>query len=158
MKNQKIVLGIDPGSRITGYGLVYKLKEKIIFLKSGLIKTKVLNFPNRLKIIYFEINKIIFKYKPSCFVIEHVFISKNADSAIKLGQAKGAAIVAAVNNNLPVFEYNVKQIKKIVVGQGNAKKKQVQNVVYEILKLVSFPTEDAADALAVAIAHCHLCY
>lgn len=151
-----IVLGIDPGSRITGYGLINKLNKKLTFIDSGFIKTNTIDFPTRLKLIYKEINKIINKFKPSFFAIEEVFIAKNASSALKLGQAKGAAIVAAVNNNIPVFEYAAKKVKRIVAGTGNAEKKEVQYRVCNLLQLVIKLQPDAADALAIAITHCYL--
>lgn len=144
-----VIIGIDPGSRITGYGIINNLK----FIDSGSIKTNTPDLPTRLKLIYSKLNKIISRFKPKIFAIEQIFISKNANSAIKLGQAKGAAIVAAVNNNLPVFEYSTKKVKKIVVGTGNAKKKQVQLTVCKILQLTIKLQPDAADALAVAITY-----
>lgn len=153
-----IILGIDPGSRITGYGLVQTLNNNIIFVDSGFIKIDLIkSFPLKLKLIYSEVNKIIKRFTPNFFAIEQVFISKNPSSALKLGQAQGAAIVAAVNNNIPVFEYATRKVKFIVVGKGSAKKNQVKQSVCKLLRLV-FNTiqNDAADALAIAIAHHYL--
>lgn len=148
-----IIIGIDPGSRITGYGIISHLNKKLNWIDSGFIKTNKPDLPSRLKLIYSELNKIIKKFRPKIFAIEQIFIAKNADSALKLGQAKGAAIVAAVNNNLPVFEYAARKVKQIIVGTGNAEKKQVQSMVCKILKLVITLQPDAADALAIAITH-----
>ncbi|QJC36691.1 crossover junction endodeoxyribonuclease RuvC [Enterobacteriaceae endosymbiont of Donacia simplex] len=149
-----IILGIDPGSRITGYGLIKKFKNKIIYIDSGCIITfKIKDFPTRLKVIYNDINKIIKKFKPDIFAIEQIFMSKNANSALKLGHARSAAIVSAVNNNLTIFEYSASKVKMIVAGIGNAKKKQVQDTIFTLLKLHDYPQQDAADALAIAITH-----
>ncbi|QJC37097.1 crossover junction endodeoxyribonuclease RuvC [Enterobacteriaceae endosymbiont of Donacia vulgaris] len=149
-----IILGIDPGSRITGYGLIKTFKNKIIYIDSGCIFTlKIKDFPTRLKIIYKDINKIIKKFKPDIFAIEQVFMSKNANSALKLGHARSAAIVSAVNNNLTIFEYSASTVKMTVAGIGNAKKKQVQDTIFTLLKLPYYPQQDAADALAIAITH-----
>ncbi|QJC35878.1 crossover junction endodeoxyribonuclease RuvC [Enterobacteriaceae endosymbiont of Donacia sparganii] len=154
-----IILGIDPGSRITGYGLIKKSKNKIIYIDSGCIFTlKIKDFPTRLKIIYNDISKIIKKFKPDNFAIEQIFMAKNADSALKLGHARSAAIVSAVNHNLTIFEYSASKVKMTVVGIGSAKKKQVQDTVFMLLKLPSYPKEDAADALAIAITHSRIFY
>lgn len=106
--------------------------------------------------MYAGVSEIITQFNPDCFAIEQVFMAKNADSALKLGQARGAAIVAAVNRDLPVFEYAARQIKQTVVGNGGAEKAQVQHMVRSLLKLPANPQADAADALAVAITHCHV--
>lgn len=150
------IIGIDPGSRITGYGIINNLNKQLVFIDSGFIKTNTPILSLRLKLIYKEVSKIIKKFKPKFFAIEQVFISKNINSALKLGEAKGAAIVAAANNNIPVFEYSASKVKKIVVGIGNAKKEQVQNMVCKLLKLVIKLQPDAADALAIAITHFYL--
>ncbi|QJC32257.1 crossover junction endodeoxyribonuclease RuvC [Enterobacteriaceae endosymbiont of Donacia versicolorea] len=148
-----IILGIDPGSIVTGYGLIRKYGKKIIYIDSGCIILKIKDFPTRLKIIYNKVSQIINKFKPDSFVIEQIFMAKNADSALKLGHARSAAIVSAVNHNLPVFEYSASKVKMTVVGVGNAKKKQVQDMVFMLLKLPNYPKTDAADALAIAITH-----
>ncbi|MCX2946556.1 crossover junction endodeoxyribonuclease RuvC, partial [Rahnella perminowiae] len=106
--------------------------------------------------IYAGVSEIITQFQPDFFAIESVFMAKNADSALKLGQARGAAIVAAVNQDLPVFEYAARQVKQTVVGTGAAEKTQVQHMVRSILKLPANPQADAADALAIAITHCHM--
>lgn len=151
-----IILGIDPGSRVTGYGVIRQSGRQLIWLGSGCIRTQVSAFPARLKLIYAGVSEVITQFQPTFFAIEQVFMAKNADSALKLGQARGAAIVAAVNHELPVFEYAARQVKQTVVGSGGAEKSQVQHMVRTLLKLAANPQADAADALAVAITHCHL--
>ncbi len=149
-----IILGIDPGSRKTGYGLVSTESGRTIYVASGVIKIEsVLSLPERLKVIFDSVSEIIDVHQPQEFAIENVFMSKNASSALKLGQARGAAIVAAVNHDLPVSEYDARKIKQSVVGTGAADKLQVQHMVKTLLKLAQSPQEDAADALAVALCH-----
>ncbi|MFG5970622.1 crossover junction endodeoxyribonuclease RuvC [Salmonella enterica subsp. enterica serovar Pomona] len=138
-----IILGIDPGSRITGYGVIRQVGRQLTYLGSGCIRTKVDDLPSRLKLIYAGVTEIITQFQPDYFAIEQVFMAKNADSALKLGQARGVAIVAAVNQELPVFEYAARQVKQTVVGIGSA-------------ELPANPQADAADALAIAITHCHV--
>ncbi|OCG24528.1 crossover junction endodeoxyribonuclease RuvC [Gilliamella sp. HK2] len=150
-----IILGIDPGSRLTGYGVIRQTGRQLSYLGSGCIRTSVDDLPTRLKRIYAGVSEIILQFQPDIFVIEQVFMARNADSALKLGQARGAAIVAAVNNNLPVFEYAARLVKQCVVGTGAADKKQVQHMVKLLLKLPASPQADAADALAIAITHAH---
>lgn len=151
-----IILGIDPGSRITGYGIVRQQGGLLSYLGSGCIRSKVDDLSNRLKLIYAGVWEIITQFQPDCFAIEQVFIAKNASSALKLGQARGVAIVAAINNDIPVFEYAALQVKQTVVGVGKADKSQVQHIVRTLLQLSSNPQVDAADALAIAITHCHV--
>lgn len=151
-----IILGIDPGSRITGYGVIEQQGRQITYLGSGCIKTEIEDLPNRLKRIYAGVSEIILQFRPSIFAIERVFMAKNADSALKLGQARGVAILAAVNQDLSVFEYAARQVKQTVVGTGAADKTQVQHMVKALLKLPANPQADAADALAIAITYCHL--
>lgn len=117
-----IILGIDPGSRITGYGVIRQVGRQLTYLGSGCIRTKVDDLPSRLKLIYAGVTEIITQFQPDYFAIEQVFMAKNADSALKLGQARGVAIVAAVNQELPVFEYAARQVKQTVVGIGSAEK------------------------------------
>lgn len=151
-----IILGIDPGSRVTGYGVIRQVGRQLTYLGSGCIRTKVDDLPSRLKLIYAGVSEIITQFQPDFFAIEQVFMAKNADSALKLGQARGVAIVAAVNQDLPVFEYAARQVKQTVVGIGSAEKSQVQHMVRTLLKLPANPQADAADALAIAITHCHI--
>ncbi|BFU59283.1 MULTISPECIES: crossover junction endodeoxyribonuclease RuvC [Rodentibacter] len=150
-----IILGIDPGSRLTGYGVIRQQGKQLEYLGSGVIRTAVDDLPTRLKHIYAGVSEIIIQFKPQMFAIEQVFMAKNADSALKLGQARGTAIVAAVNHNLPVFEYAARLVKQTVVGTGAADKMQVQEMVTRLLKLSDKPQIDAADALAIAITHAH---
>lgn len=152
-----VILGVDPGSRITGYGIIRCVGRNLLYLGSGCIRTEVTDLPSRLKIIFDGLSEIICQYKPNQFSIEKVFMAKNADSALKLGQARGSAIVAATVAQLPVFEYSATQIKSAVVGNGRAEKTQVQHMVTQILKLPASPQADAADALAAAICHYHTC-
>ncbi len=150
-----IILGIDPGSRITGYGVIQQQGNRLIYLGSGAIRTQVADLPNRLKRIYAGVTEIITQFQPDQFAIEEVFMAKNASSALKLGQARGTAIVAAMNQDLPVFEYAARRVKQTVVGIGSAEKEQVQAMVTRLLKLSASPQADAADALAIAITHAH---
>ena len=149
-----IILGIDPGSRVTGYGVIRQNGRQLEYLGSGAIRTQVDDLPTRLKRIYAGVTEIITQFQPDMFAIEQVFMAKNADSALKLGQARGTAIVA-VNHDLPVFEYAARLIKQTVVGIGSADKIQVQDMVMRILNLSDKPQADAADALAIAITHAH---
>ncbi|MDP2560247.1 crossover junction endodeoxyribonuclease RuvC [Psychrobium sp. 1_MG-2023] len=150
-----IILGIDPGSRVAGYGVIRKEGNKLTYLASGCIRVKEKELPQRLKQVFDGVTQLIAQYKPDEFAIEQVFMSRNADSALKLGQARGVAIVAACNANLPVSEYAARLIKQAVVGTGAATKDQVGHMVTQMLKLPAKPQEDAADALAIAICHAH---
>lgn len=150
-----IILGIDPGSRITGYGVIRVVGGKAEYLGSGCIRTDLGELPSRLKQVYDGVSEIITQFAPAEFAIERVFMARNADSALKLGQARGSAIVAAVNAGLPVSEYSPTQIKQAVVGTGGADKSQVQHMVKHLLKLPGTPQADAADALAIALCHLH---
>lgn len=150
-----IILGIDPGSRITGYGVIRQLGSKYQYLGSGCIRMQGDELAPRLQQIFEGVTELIMQFQPDTFAIEQVFMAKNPDSALKLGQARGAAIVAATNQKLPVSEYSARQIKQSVVGKGNAEKSQVQHMVTYLLKLSATPQADAADALAVAICHSH---
>ncbi len=150
-----IILGIDPGSRTTGYGVIRQKGTRLEYLGSGAIRTEADDLPTRLKRIYAGVAEIIMQFKPDMFAIEEVFMANNASSALKLGQARGSAIVAAVNHDIPVFEYAARRIKQTVTGIGSAEKAQVQAMVVKLLKLSATPQADAADALAVAITHAH---
>ncbi|RKF19678.1 crossover junction endodeoxyribonuclease RuvC [Alginatibacterium sediminis] len=150
-----VILGIDPGSRITGYGIIERKAGKAYYLGSGCIRMAKQDLAGRLGQIYAGVSEIITQFQPEEFAIEQVFMAHNPDSALKLGQARGAAIVAAVNHQLPVAEYSARQIKQAVVGTGAAKKEQVQLMVQNMLELSAKPQADAADALGVALCHCH---
>ena len=148
------IIGIDPGSRITGYGIVEAGHGKITFVSCGVIKTTT-RFPlaNRLNEIFEGINEVIQLHDPEVAAVEEIFMSTNANSALKLGQARGAAVVAAMQNGLGVYDYSAKKVKRAVVGYGQAEKGQVQHMIRILLGLSASPSEDAADALAVAICH-----
>jgi crossover junction endodeoxyribonuclease RuvC len=150
-----IILGIDPGSRVTGYGVIKTQGRHMHYVASGCIKTSGDVFAEKLRQIFDGVRQLCDSYAPTEFAIEQVFMSKNADSALKLGHARGAAIVAATLNQLPVFEYAARLIKQSLVGTGAAEKKQVQHMVMQLLKLSQAPQIDASDALAVAICHHH---
>lgn len=147
------ILGIDPGSRKTGFGIIELDNQKIHHVINGRLMVGDGDFADRLKQIFEGLTDIIQRYKPDMMAIEKVFLHKNADSALKLGQARGAAICAGVSQNLSVHEYSATQIKKAVVGNGHAKKEQVQYMMSVILNLPEIPVEDAADALACAMTH-----
>lgn len=151
------VLGIDPGTLTSGYGMVAEEDHKLFHVVSGGISPSAKQpFPRRLKKIYEELEKIIEKHRPHVIVVEDLFISKNIQSALKLGHARGVAILAAMNAGLPVFEYAPLEVKQAVVGNGKAEKKQVQMMVKTLLDLPKVPhPADAADALAAAICHIH---
>ena len=149
-------MGIDPGSRITGYGLISKEGNRLIHIDNGAIFTQsAKDFPQRLERIFTGLSAIIAQYQPDAVAVENVFLAKNAQSALKLGQARGAAIVAAVNVGLAVFEYTALQVKQAVVGSGRAEKVQVQQMIKALLNLPEVAQEDASDALAVAVCHAH---
>jgi crossover junction endodeoxyribonuclease RuvC len=148
------VLGIDPGSRITGYGLVEQSGSKLVHLDNGAIFTdKATDFPGRLKLVFEGVSRVINEFRPELMAIEDVYVSTNVSSALKLGQARGVAIAAAVNAGLPVFEYTASQIKQAVVGHGRAGKDQVQRMIKALLSLPEIAQVDASDALAVAVCH-----
>jgi crossover junction endodeoxyribonuclease RuvC len=150
------ILGIDPGSRITGFGVVNVLRNgRLQYIASGCVRVGKGELVERLKIIYDGIGEIIGTYQPSVVAIEKVFVAHNVDSALKLGQARGAAITAGANHALPLAEYSARQIKSAVVGRGSAEKRQVQHMVKVLLELSGMPAADAADALACAICHAH---
>lgn len=148
------VLGIDPGSRITGYGVVEQAGSRLVHVDNGAIFTdKAADFPGRLKLVFEGVSSVIEQYRPELMAIEDVYVATNVNSALKLGQARGVAIAAAVNAGLPVFEYTASQIKQAVVGQGRAGKEQVQRMVKALLGLPEVAQADASDAIAVAVCH-----
>ncbi|MFZ6649110.1 crossover junction endodeoxyribonuclease RuvC [Undibacterium sp. TJN25] len=150
-----IILGIDPGLRTTGFGLIQKQGSKLGYIASGTIKTQDASLPERLKTILAGVSEIIRTYNPDCSAIEKVFVNVNPQSTLLLGQARGAAICALVSADLSVAEYTALQVKQGVVGHGKAKKEQVQDMVQRLLSLPGLPGSDAADALGVAICHAH---
>ena len=149
------ILGIDPGSRVTGYGIIEQDGQRISYISSGCIRVAGEGIAERLGQIYTEVSQVIGDYAPEEMAIERVFMNRNADSALKLGQARGAAICAGVTAALPVAEYAARAIKQAVTGKGGAAKAQVQHMIGVLLCLNQAPPADAADALAVAICHGH---
>ena len=147
------VLGIDPGSRITGYGVIDVAGDSLRYVASGRIATSGSKFARRLAEIYSGVSEVIATHIPDEVAVEEVFFARNAQSALKLGQARGVAIAAAVAAELEVHEYAARSIKQSVVGSGRASKAQVQYMVRMLLGLDAEPQSDAADALAVAICH-----
>lgn len=151
-----IILGIDPGSRITGYGLIAADGRDWRYLDSGCIRLQTEdNLPARVKTLFTCLSELIRHWQPTQASVEQVFLSNNADSALKLGQARGAALAALGAQDLPVSEYTARQIKLAVVGTGAAEKVQVQHMVMRLLQLKKPPQADAADALAAALCHAH---
>jgi crossover junction endodeoxyribonuclease RuvC len=150
------VLGVDPGSRITGYGIIDKEGNRLLHVDNGAIFTDSRrDFPMRLQRIYRGLTEIIAQHRPDVMAVENIFFATNVQSALKLGQARGAAIVAGVNAGLPVFEYTALQVKQAVVGHGRADKQQVQKMLKALLNLPEVAQEDASDALAAAVCHAH---
>jgi len=147
------ILGIDPGSRLTGYGLIDCEGNKSRYVASGCLQVTGETLPDKLGLIFRELSELVAEFRPQQFAIESVFMHRNADSALKLGQARGAAICAAVTSDLPVSEYAPREIKQAVVGKGGADKQQVQHMVRVLLNLTETPQADAADALAIALCH-----
>jgi crossover junction endodeoxyribonuclease RuvC len=148
-------LGIDPGSRTTGYGVVDDGTGKAAWIASGCIRTETEHFSERLRQIYEGVFLIAQRYQPAEFAIEQVFAHKNIDSALKLGHARGAAICGGVAAALPVFEYSARAVKQALVGKGSADKQQVQHMVRFLLNPPENLALDASDALAVALCHLH---
>ncbi|MCP5143332.1 MAG: crossover junction endodeoxyribonuclease RuvC [Gammaproteobacteria bacterium] len=150
-----VILGIDPGSRNTGYGVISMAGDRAAYLHSGTIKLPEDSLSERLCRIHDHLSEVIAQYAPVEAAIERVFVNRNPDSALKLGQARGAAIVALGHAELPVHEYSPNQIKQAIVGRGHAEKSQVGYMVRMLLNLSRAPQADEADALAVAICHGH---
>ena len=149
-----IILGIDPGLRTTGFGVIEKHGNKLRYIASGTVKTgSEGELPPRLKIILQGVSEIVGTYQPDCAAIEKVFVNVNPQSTLLLGQARGAAICALVHADLSVAEYTALQVKQAVTGHGKAAKEQVQEMVSRLLSLPGLPGTDAADALGVAICH-----
>lgn len=149
------ILGIDPGLRVTGFGVLDKEGQQLHYVASGCIKTPDGELPERLKVILDSLAEVIALHRPQQAAVEKVFVNVNPQSTLLLGQARGAAICAAVLAGLPVAEYTALQVKQAVVGNGHASKEQVQDMVQRLLKLSGTPSPDAADALACAISHAH---
>jgi len=150
------ILGIDPGSRITGFGIVDTSGGELTYVQAGTVRTGTSDMPAvRLKTIYDGLSQLIEQHQPDVFAVEQVFVSRNPASALVLGQARGSAMLAGANYALDVVEYSARQIKQAVTGKGAADKAQVQHMVRILLGLTAVPAQDAADALACAICHAH---
>jgi crossover junction endodeoxyribonuclease RuvC len=153
LKTDQRILGIDPGSRKTGFGLLDLVGGQLRYITSGVIKSTDGDFTDRLKVIHQSIRALIKEYNPDIMAIESVFVHKNPSSALKLGHARAAALCATFDFDMNVFEYSPREIKKGVVGTGAASKEQVQHMVVALLNLDGTPAEDAADAIAAAICY-----
>ncbi|MDJ0739330.1 MAG: crossover junction endodeoxyribonuclease RuvC [Gammaproteobacteria bacterium] len=149
------VLGIDPGSRVTGFGLIESDGVRSRHLHSGCIRTTADAFPRRLGEIYRGISELLADWRPQEVAVEQVFVARNAATAIKLGQARGAAISAVVIHELPVYEYTPAAVKQGLVGNGRAEKEQVQHMIRVILGMQGSLALDQSDALAIALCHAH---
>ena len=155
MTKAQRILGIDPGSRITGFGVVDLVDGRPVYEASGAIRTADGDFPDRLRQIFTAVGEVVATYRPTIVAIENVFMARNAGSALKLGQARSAALCATFTSDAEVFEYSPREVKLAVVGTGAATKEQVQHMILSLLKLSGEPGADAADALAVAVCHAH---
>jgi crossover junction endodeoxyribonuclease RuvC len=152
------IIGIDPGSTITGYGIVEQVNTRLSHVASGRVVSSARKpFNDRLKRIYQELEKVIALHSPEVMAVEDLFISRNIRSALKLGHARGVAILAGLNADLAIAEYSPLEVKKALVGYGRAQKTQVQEMVRTLLCLGELPESNTADALAVAICHLHCC-
>lgn len=149
------ILGIDPGSRVTGVGVIQARGNELKHVYSESLKLPAGDLPVRLKMLYARLENVIAQTQPDIMAVERVFLAKNPQSALVLGHARGVAMLAGVNHDLPVVEYSATEIKKTVVGRGRAGKAQVQHMMRVLLSLRQTPEEDASDALAAAICHAH---
>jgi crossover junction endodeoxyribonuclease RuvC len=150
------ILGIDPGLRVTGFGVIERTGQRLAYVASGRIRSPAgASLPDRLGVILASLGEVIAAHRPAQVALEKVFVNVNPESTLALGQARGAAICAAVAARLPVAEYSALQVKQAVVGNGHARKEQVQEMVRRLLALPGVPAADAADALACAICHAH---
>lgn len=156
MSTIRRILGIDPGSRLTGFGIIEVQNKEALCLMGGCIRLSASDMPSRLSTLFTEIQEIVRLYKPTELAIEQVFVQKNVQSALKLGQARGVAIAAVMSAQIPVYEYAARQVKLAIVGKGNADKSQIQHMIQIMLNLTQKPQADAADALAVALCHSHM--
>ena len=149
------ILGIDPGLRLTGFGVIEQTGQKLAYVASGVIKSGEGTLPARLGVLFAGLNEVIATWQPDTCAVEIVFVNVNPQSTLLLGQARGAAIAALVAQGLPVVEYTALQLKKSIVGYGRASKSQMQEMVTRLLALPGQPGPDAADALGLAICHAH---
>jgi len=153
LTDRQRILGIDPGSRVTGFGVLDCEQDRATYVASGSVRTTEGAFADRLKLIFRSVSEIVAEYRPQVMSIESVFVHRNAGSALKLGHARSAAICASFEFDLDVHEYAPREIKQAVVGTGAASKEQVAHMIRAILELDGDPAADAADALAVALCH-----
>lgn len=151
-----IILGIDPGSRVTGYGVIQEKNRKLEYIDSGCIRTTEGALGQRLLDIFNGICLLMEKYSPNEVAVEEVFMHENPSSALKLGHARGVAMVACASHRVTISEYSAREVKQSLVGYGAAQKEQVKQMVVNLLMLNSFPQSDAADALGIAICHSHM--
>ncbi len=149
------ILGLDPGLRVTGYGVIDKQGQRLRYVASGVVRTGAGELPERIRILFAGIQEIVAAYAPDAAAVEQVFVNVNPQSTLLLGQARGAAIAALTHAGQPVYEYTALQVKQAVVGNGHAHKQQVVHMVQRLLNLPAEPKADAADALACAICHAH---
>ena len=151
------IIGIDPGLVQTGFGIINVSNNQTTLIDYGIIKPKIKDtLAKRLLIIFNDVCEIISNYNPQIFAIEEVFYGKNIKSAMRLGQARGASMVAAASKNIPIYEYSARKVKQSITGNGNAHKTQVQFMVKAKLQMAHIPEPiDAADALAIALCHDH---
>jgi len=155
LSEERRILGIDPGSRLTGFGVLDFDGDRPTYVASGTVRSPDGSFPERLKRIFVSVRDIVDEYRPDVVVIESVFMAKNAGSALKLGHARSAALCATFAFDVEVVEYAPREIKQAVVGTGAASKEQVQHMIVSLLQLDGAPSVDAADALAAALCHGH---
>lgn len=151
----RVILGIDPGSRVTGYGVIRVHNQNIEYMDSGCIRTPQATLSIRLLDIFNGLCELMTLYEPQEVAIEQIFMHENASAALKLGHARGVAMVACASHRVPIYEYTPRQVKQSVVGYGAAEKDQVKQMVMRLLKLHKPPQMDASDALAIAICHQH---
>lgn len=149
------ILGIDPGSKLTGYGVIETRLNSYHYVASGTLKIQADDFPKKLKQVFDGVLQLVTQYQPEQMAIEQVFMGKNADSALKLGQARSAAICAVQMRDISVFEYAAREVKQALVGKGSADKSQVQHMVKLLLNIQGELQIDASDALGIAICHAH---
>jgi crossover junction endodeoxyribonuclease RuvC len=149
------ILGIDPGLRVTGFGVIEQTGQRLTYVTSGVIRTRDADLPSRLGTIFEGIATLVREHAPNQSAIEKVFVNVNPQSTLLLGQARGAAICGLVAGGVPVAEYTALQLKQAVVGYGRATKEQMQQMVVRLLNLSGLPGTDAADALGMAICHAH---
>ena len=149
------ILGLDPGSLMTGYAVIECRGADCSYVTSGVIKTKGASLPLRLQEIFTNVARLMNEYRPDEVAIERIFVHRNADSALKLGQARGAALCATFDSGSHVYEYAPREVKLAVVGAGSAQKEQVQLMVKQLLRLTQALGADAVDALAIALCHAH---